>query len=75
MSGKVPKSEYRLADGSMYRSGCEIMELSDREAAFVSKLRGLSQEDCDEVMKFIEWKKISKRHEMIFLLTDMPFMV
>ena len=57
MSGKVPKSEYRLADGSMYRSSCEIMELSDREAAFVSKLRGLSQEDCDEVMKFIEWKK------------------
>ena len=37
MSGKVPKSEYRLADGSMYRSSCEIMELSDREAAITRK--------------------------------------
>lgn len=70
----MPKSEYRLADGSMYRSSCEIMELSDREAAFVSKLRGLSQEDCDEVMKFIEWKNL-KAARNDFLLTDMPFMV
>ena len=57
MSGRSPKAETRLADGSDYSSGSELVELSEKEIAFIVKLRSLSQEDRDEIMNFMEWKK------------------
>ena len=57
MSGRSPKAETCLADGSDYSSGSELVELSEKEIAFIVKLRSLSQEDRDEIMNFMEWKK------------------
>lgn len=57
MSGRSPKTETCLADGSDYSSGSELVELSEKEIAFIVKLRSLSQEDRDEIMNFMEWKK------------------
>jgi transcriptional regulator with XRE-family HTH domain len=57
MSGRSPKAETCIADGSDYSSGSELVELSEKEIAFIVKLRSLSQKDRDEIMNFMEWKK------------------